>query len=71
MLEAAYQSSAIMTRLQQHFADEVSPRLALIAELTVCSNGLMALLRAAEEGVLLVLRKAADAMVIQVGLVFC
>ena len=70
MLEAASAAGAIMSRLQRHYGEAVAPRLAAagtVSDLGACGGGLLALLRAAEEGVLLVLRKCSDAFIIQVG----
>jgi hypothetical protein len=42
------------------------PRLCSVVESSVCSAGLLSLLRAAEEAVLMILNKCVDAVVIQV-----
>ncbi|GAX74293.1 hypothetical protein CEUSTIGMA_g1742.t1 [Chlamydomonas eustigma] len=68
VLQAAKTATGIMSSLQQHFNDSLSPLLAAgsLSDLGACEAGLLTLLRAAEESVLLVLRKCMEVVVIQI-----
>ncbi|KAF8067429.1 SEC10a [Scenedesmus sp. PABB004] len=65
-LEAAHAAGGVMAALQAHFSDVVSPALAASpAELSAASGAALALMRAAEGSISVVLRKSVDAFMLQ------
>ena len=67
MLEAAHQVSEITNAAQAHFEVAVLPAVApSVADHGAAAGALLALLRAAEESVTAVLRRAVDVFVAQV-----
>lgn len=67
VLQAARISGDMMSLLQRHYEDVVLPHVrASAAEHSACAAGLLALMRAVEDSVLVTLRKAIDAFFAQV-----
>ncbi len=72
VLEAAHLVSEITNAAQAHFEVVVLPAVApSVADHGAAAAALLALLKAAEESVTAVLRRAVDVFVAQVGLVGC
>jgi hypothetical protein len=68
VLEAAHLVSQITSDAQAHFESAVLPAVApSVADHGAAAGALLALLRAAEDGVTAVLRRAVDVFITQVG----